>query len=60
MNGQSAGGHNFDADCSIVDHGDDIQAVSCNSNSMPPGNPLSAAEKAIINDWMDAGGRITD
>jgi hypothetical protein len=60
MNGQSAGGHNFDADCSIVEHCDDIQDVCCNSNSMPPGNPLNTVEKAIINDWMVAGGRITD
>lgn len=54
LNGQSAGSHNFDEDCHIADHWDDIQS-ECNSNRMPPASPLSSSEKAIINDWVAAG-----
>lgn len=29
--------------------------ISTNNNSMPPGNPLSATEKAKIRDWINSG-----
>jgi hypothetical protein len=27
---------------------------------MPPSGPLAAADKAIITDWINAGGKLTD
>jgi uncharacterized membrane protein len=61
INGGNADGYNFDADCSVVDEWSKIQSV-CNSGSMPkaPQPSFSADEKAIINDWVSAGHRITD
>ena len=59
MNGGSAGGHNFDSNCSIVDNKSVIQDEIV-TDGMPPAGPLTTAEKAIVNDWITAGGRITD
>jgi uncharacterized membrane protein len=61
INGGNADGYNFDADCNIVDSWSAIQSA-CNSGSMPksPQSKLSTSEKASINDWVNAGHRITD
>jgi len=57
MNGESGGGHNFDADCSLVEHYDDIHSTCCVTFSMPklPQAPLSDSEKTIISAWVNAG-----
>lgn len=57
LSGGRAGGYNFDDACSIVKSWSNIQAVAVNSNSMPPGSPLSASEKSVISDWIAAGHR---
>ena len=61
MDGKSAGGFNFDKHCSIADYYNDIQSV-CNSGRMPvsPQSRLTAAEKAVINDWVAAGHSLSN
>lgn len=59
MNGQTTMGYNFDCDPSIVNGRSNI-ASEVNSNRMPISAPLSTAEKTSINNWIAAGGRITD
>lgn len=61
LNGSAAFGYNFDDDCSIIQHRVIINS-ECQSNSMPrpPLPPLTTAEKAIITNWINAGGGYTN
>ncbi len=64
MNGGSAAGYNFDQDCSIVTYWNQINK-SCVLYTMVkmPKSPqalLTAAEKQIITNWVNAGHRYTD
>jgi hypothetical protein len=64
MNGSSASGYNFDADCSIVSYWSQINgaAVTGTLKKMPlsPQAALTAAEKQVITNWVNAGHRYTD
>ncbi len=59
MNGTSTAGYNFDSDCSIVLKWSQINGacVTFTLVKMPlsPQAPLTAAEKAIITNWVNAG-----
>lgn len=54
------GGMNWTIDCNIVTYKDRIKARAVDLGTMPPTGPLSASEKAIITNWYNAGGKITD
>ena len=56
MFGASNGGAAFDSDCNVVALKLRIKARAVDTNQMPQGAPLSAAEKKIISDWLTAGG----
>jgi len=56
----NAGGVNFQSDGIIVIHGAHIKEMAVDLGTMPPTGPLSAADKAIITDWINAGGKLTD
>lgn len=56
----NAGGVNFQSDGNIVIHGAHIKERVVDLGTMPQTGPLSAATKAIITDWIIAGGRLTD
>jgi hypothetical protein len=56
MFGSNNGGATFDADCNVVALKLRIKARAVDTNEMPQGAPLSAAEKKIISDWLTAGG----
>ena len=56
----NTGGLNFESNASIVANGSRIKARAVDLGTMPPTGPLSAADKAIISDWISAGGSITD
>jgi uncharacterized membrane protein len=56
----NAGGINFESDGSIVANGSRIKNMAVDMGTMPPTGPLSAANKAIITDWISAGGKLTD
>ncbi|MBK8610946.1 MAG: hypothetical protein IPL84_13640 [Chitinophagaceae bacterium] len=64
--GQNAAGYNFDSDCNIVSKWNQINQTSVlygNGWVRMPKNPqplLTAAEKAIITNWVNAGHKITD
>jgi len=58
MNDAAASLYNFDDDCSIIQYKDTINSV-CSSNYMPP-SPFSTAEKAIITNWLNAGGKYNN
>jgi SprB repeat len=67
LNGSSAAGHNFDADCSIVTKWSQINGscVTYTLKRMPINAqgthlPLTTAEKAAITNWVNAGHRYTD
>ena len=64
MNGSSAAGYNFDADCSIVTYWSQINrsTVLYTMTKMPknPQSLFTAAEKQIITNWVNAGHRYTD
>jgi hypothetical protein len=59
MNGGSAAGYNFDADCSVVSFWSQINktCVVGGLKTMPlsPQLPLTAAEKQTITNWINAG-----
>lgn len=64
LNGQTTAGYNFDADCSIVTKWSQING-SCVTGTlitMPlaPLPALTAAEKLLITNWVNAGHRYTD
>lgn len=55
------GGMNWTVDCNIVQHRDRIKARAVDIGDMPQGGPtLSTAEKAIITDWITAGGQLNN
>jgi uncharacterized membrane protein len=56
----NAGGVNFQIDNNIVIHELHIKERAVDLGTMPPTTPLSAADKAKITDWINAGGKITD
>lgn len=62
--GNSAAGYNFDADCNIVSKWSQINqsTVTYTLTKMPksPQPLFTAAEKAIITNWVNAGHRYTD
>lgn len=64
MNGQSAAGYNFDADCNIVAKWNQINQATVTYQLTPmPKSPqplFTAAEKLIITNWVNAGHRYTD
>ena len=55
--GGSSGGFNFDDDCNIVVKKDRINIRAVVQGTMPQSGPLSASEKAIITNWLNAGGQ---
>jgi hypothetical protein len=56
-----AGGHDWTLDCEIVNFSDRINQRAVVIGDMPQGGPsLSAAEKAIITNWINAGAKFTD
>ncbi|HET9058164.1 MAG TPA: hypothetical protein VFN30_15065 [Chitinophagaceae bacterium] len=56
-NGGNAAGYNFDNQCNIVTYWSQIygSAVTYTLKQMPLGTLLSASEKQIITDWVNAG-----
>lgn len=66
MNGTTTAGYNFDPDCNIVSKWSQINSTSVLYSpgwvKMPksPQAFLTAAEKAIITNWINAGHRYTD
>lgn len=66
MNGGTAAGYNFDPDCNIVSKWSQINSTcvlySAGWVKMPksPQPLFTAAEKAIITNWINAGHRYTD
>lgn len=64
MNGSSAAGYNFDSDCNIVSKWSQINGacVTYTLKKMPisPQATLTAAEKLVITNWVNAGHRYTD
>ncbi len=63
-NGQNAAGYNFDPDCSIVTYWNQINKACVLYTMVPmPKSPqplLTAAEKLVITNWINAGHRYTD
>jgi hypothetical protein len=55
MNGGNQKGYNFDNDCSIVTSWSQIKQFCITNPTMPPGGQLSAAEKLVITNWVNAG-----
>jgi uncharacterized membrane protein len=56
----NTGGVNFETNDNIVAHGAHIKNRAVDLGNMPPTGPLSITDKAIISDWINAGGRLTD
>ncbi len=56
----NSGGINFETDANIVSNGSRIKTQAVDLGAMPPTGPLSASDKAIISDWINAGGKLTD
>lgn len=55
------GGMNWQVDCNIVANRARIKARAVDIGDMPQGGPsLSQSEKAIITDWINAGGAFTN
>lgn len=56
------GGMNWAVDCNIVANKDRIKAraVDNTPTAMPPTGPLSSSDKAIITNWIAAGGKYSD
>jgi hypothetical protein len=55
------GGMNWQADCNIVQFKARIKLRAVDEGSMPQGGPeLSAAQKNIISNWINGGGKFTD
>jgi hypothetical protein len=54
------GGMNWTVDCNIVTHKSNIKNRAVDLGTMPPTGPLTDAEKAVITDWINAGGNYTD
>jgi uncharacterized membrane protein len=54
------GGVNFGSDANIVSNGSRIKTQAVDQGTMPPSGPLSVSDKAIITNWINAGGKLTD
>lgn len=55
------GGMNWTVDCNIVQYKDRIKARAVDIGDMPFGGPmLTTGEKAVITDWIAAGGLLTN
>jgi len=54
------GGMNWQVDCNIVANKGRIKVRAVDESSMPPGAPLSAADKKKITDWIAAGGEYAN
>ncbi len=61
-NGTNAqGGMNYSVDCNIVQNAARIKVRAVDIGDMPQGGPmLTAGEKAIITDWISAGGQLSN
>lgn len=55
LSGGSAGGYNFDNNCSIISAWSQINTECVTRNAMPPGSPLGSSDKAIITSWISGG-----
>ncbi|MFT3980225.1 MAG: hypothetical protein QM687_07140 [Ferruginibacter sp.] len=56
-----AGGRDWTVNCNVVNNKTLINNRAVVIGDMPQGGPpLSASEKAIITDWINAGGKLTD
>lgn len=59
--GRQEGGMNFSVDCNIVQFQARIKSRAVDSGDMPQGGPmLTAGEKAVITDWINAGGLLSN
>lgn len=59
--GAPAAGKDWTVNCTVVANKTSIQNRAVTIGDMPQGGPtLSPTEKAIITDWINAGGRFTD
>jgi uncharacterized membrane protein len=56
----NTGGVNFEMDASIVSNGSRIKLRAVDQGTMPPTGSLSASDKAIVTEWINAGGRLID
>ena len=54
------GGMNWEVDCNIVTNQVRIKVRAVTEGTMPPTGPLSQADKDIITNWINAGGKFTD
>ncbi|MEO6536975.1 MAG: hypothetical protein ABIT07_07615 [Ferruginibacter sp.] len=54
------GGMNWTVDCNIVTSQARIKVRAVDQGTMPPIGPLPQAEKNIITNWINAGGKFTD
>ena len=60
-NSTQNGGMNWANQCNIIQFQSRIKIRAVDEGSMPQGGPeLSPAQKAIITDWITAGGRLED
>ena len=60
-NSNQNGGRNWTVDCNIVAGKDRIKVRAVDEGTMPNGGPeLTPAEKNIITNWINAGGRLSD
>ena len=53
------GGANFGTDCNIVTLSARIKVRAVDIGDMPQGSPLTAAQKKVITDWINAGARAS-
>jgi hypothetical protein len=55
------GGMNWAVECNIIQFQNRIKVRAVDEGTMPQGGPaLTPAEKAVITNWINAGGRFTD
>ena len=59
-NTNQQGAMNWAVDCNIVTHKANIKNRAVDLGTMPPTGPLTDAEKAVITDWITAGGNYTN
>jgi len=48
---------NWTVDCNIVNNANNIKTRAVDLGTMPPTGPLSQADKDIISNWINAGGK---
>lgn len=55
------GGMNWQVDCNIVQFQNRIKVRAVDEGTMPQGGPqLTVAQKAVITNWINGGGKYTD